>query len=68
YPIVEAIIAMGHSLNMQVIAEGVEDKDQMKALQRLGCDAMQGFFLSRPMVETEIEALLGIYSKVAVGY
>jgi diguanylate cyclase (GGDEF)-like protein/PAS domain S-box-containing protein len=68
YPIVEAIISMGHSLNMQVIAEGVEDKEQMKALQRLGCDAMQGFFLSRPMVETEIEALLGIYSKVAVGY
>ncbi len=67
YPIVEAIIAMGHSLNMQVIAEGVEELDQMKALQRLGCDAMQGFFLARPLPEHEIEARLAFYPK-AVGY
>jgi diguanylate cyclase (GGDEF)-like protein/PAS domain S-box-containing protein len=68
FAIVEAIIAMGHSLNMQVIAEGVEDKNQMKALQRLGCDAIQGYFLARPLPEQEIEAILRGNNKVAVNF
>jgi EAL domain-containing protein (putative c-di-GMP-specific phosphodiesterase class I) len=67
-PIVEAIIAMGHSLNMEVVAEGVEDKNQMKALQRLKCDAIQGFFLARPLPEQEIEAILSRRDKVAVNF
>jgi diguanylate cyclase (GGDEF)-like protein/PAS domain S-box-containing protein len=67
-PIVEAIIAMGHSLNMEVVAEGVEDKNQMKALQRLKCDAIQGFFLARPLPEQEIEAILSRRDKMAVNF
>lgn len=68
FPIVEAIIAMGHSLNMQVVAEGVEDEAQMKALQRLGCDAIQGFFLARPLPDHEIDALLNANEKIAVNF
>ncbi|ASP37745.1 hypothetical protein CHH28_03225 [Bacterioplanes sanyensis] len=49
YEIVRAIILMASSLNMLVIAEGVETADQAEALQRLGCEWMQGYFFSHPL-------------------
>ncbi len=58
YPIVAAIIAMGHSLNMQVLAEGVEEQEQIDALRELGCDGLQGFLLARPRPPAEVEGLL----------
>ena len=60
YAMVEAIVSMGHSLNMQVVAEGVETTEQKTALDRLGCDAMQGFLLGGPMPAQAVEDLLGI--------
>lgn len=47
--IVKAIIAMGHALNLRVIAEGVENADQLEFLQRHDCDAIQGYYLSQPL-------------------
>ncbi len=47
--ITQAVIAMGHSLGLRVIAEGVETEQQMLALQRFGCDEFQGYFFSRPI-------------------
>jgi EAL domain-containing protein (putative c-di-GMP-specific phosphodiesterase class I) len=64
YPIVKAIIAMGHSLQMQVIAEGVENEDQMRTLRKLRCDCVQGFLLSRPVPAEEIDLLLAKDPKV----
>jgi diguanylate cyclase (GGDEF)-like protein/PAS domain S-box-containing protein len=46
--IVTAIITMAHQLQLQVIAEGVESKDQLSMLQEMQCDQVQGFFLSKP--------------------
>jgi len=48
--IVTATIALGHSLNLTVIAEGVETKQQLEFLQAKGCEQIQGYYFSRPVV------------------
>lgn len=62
YPIVQAIIAMGHSLDMEVISEGVESEQQRTVLEQLGCDALQGFLFSRPASAQAITDLLSTRS------
>jgi diguanylate cyclase (GGDEF)-like protein/PAS domain S-box-containing protein len=58
YSIVKALIAMGHSLQMEVIAEGVETEDQMQVLRKLSCKCVQGFLLSRPSPPEAVESIL----------
>ncbi|MFH1059653.1 MAG: PAS domain S-box protein [Pseudomonadota bacterium] len=57
--IVNTIINMGRSLNLQVVAEGVETREQLEFLRDNQCDQMQGFLFSRPVPAEEIERLLG---------
>jgi diguanylate cyclase (GGDEF)-like protein len=47
--IIKSIIALGHGLNLKVIAEGVETAEQMQFLRSVECDDMQGYFISRPL-------------------
>jgi diguanylate cyclase (GGDEF)-like protein len=47
--LVEAIIGLGHSLGLEVVAEGVETVEQHERLRRLGCDYAQGFYYCRPL-------------------
>ncbi|MEO7125335.1 MAG: EAL domain-containing protein [Nakamurella sp.] len=56
--IVRAIIDLGHSLGMRVIAEGVEEEAARDALRSMRCDAMQGFLLSRPLPIDRFESWL----------
>jgi EAL domain-containing protein (putative c-di-GMP-specific phosphodiesterase class I) len=56
--IVAAIIRLAHSLNMEVVAEGVETEAQLALLKELKCDQTQGYLLGRPMDVTEFVALL----------
>lgn len=56
--IAEAVATMAHRMKLKVIAEGVETIDQLECLRRLGCDEMQGYFVSRPVPSEEFEALL----------
>ena len=56
--ITTAIIHMAHSLNLQVIAEGVENQDQLDFLRKNRCDAIQGFYFSSPLSRTEFEQAL----------
>lgn len=51
--IVAAIISLSHRLNLQVIAEGVENEAQLAYLRRLGCDDIQGFLFSPPLAEAD---------------
>ena len=54
--IARAIVALGHSLGMQVIAEGVETAAQREMLAELGCDAYQGYHFGRPAPASDLEA------------
>jgi EAL domain-containing protein (putative c-di-GMP-specific phosphodiesterase class I) len=45
---------MAHALDLDVTAEGVERREQLDVLERLGCDAVQGYFLARPLPAEEI--------------
>ena len=51
YCIVSAIISLGHSLGLKVIAEGIETREQYQELCNLGCDAAQGYYCGRPRNE-----------------
>ncbi|HEY5673833.1 MAG TPA: EAL domain-containing protein [Malonomonas sp.] len=53
--IVEAIVAMAHSLGLQVVAEGVESEFQQQFLKYRGCDQYQGFLFSKPVYAEEFE-------------
>ena len=56
--IVRAIIALGHSLGLGVLAEGVESVNQADYLRALDCDTIQGYLISRPLPVEEITAFL----------
>ena len=56
--IVSSLISIGHSMNLQVIAEGVERIDQIEFLNANNCDFVQGFYFSGPVPENEIIELM----------
>ena len=57
--IVSTIIAMAYSLNLNVIAEGVETEEQWKFLEKMGCTHYQGYLFSKPVPIDQFDALLG---------
>jgi diguanylate cyclase (GGDEF)-like protein/PAS domain S-box-containing protein len=56
--LVEAIIAMGRSLRLKVMAEGVENREQLEILRLRGCDEAQGFFFAKPLPAEALTAVL----------
>lgn len=53
-----AIIAMAHGLGIKVVAEGVETIEQLEVLRQMGCDEVQGYFISRPVPANEVVHML----------
>jgi diguanylate cyclase (GGDEF)-like protein len=58
--IVRSTIELAHNLGLQVIAEGVEDRQIWEELARLGCDFAQGYYLSRPLPADKLAPKLGM--------
>lgn len=56
--IIKAIIALAHSLGLKTVAEGVETKEQLDFLRDEKCDSIQGFFISRPVLASDLEQFL----------
>ncbi|MBN2398547.1 MAG: EAL domain-containing protein [Deltaproteobacteria bacterium] len=56
--IIRAIIAMGHSLEKRIVAEGIETEEQLALLREYGCDEGQGYYFSRPIPPDEFAELL----------
>jgi diguanylate cyclase (GGDEF)-like protein len=56
--VAQAIVALGHGLDIDVIAEGVETEEQRSLLQAQGCQALQGYLFSRPLPPERFGALL----------
>ncbi len=56
--LVEAIINVGHKLNMDITAEGIETKEQLDILKAFGCDSIQGYYYSKPLPEDQLDKYL----------
>jgi len=56
--IVQATIDLAHRLDLEVVAEGVEDGKTLAELRRLGCDIVQGYFVARPMPAATLDRWL----------
>jgi EAL domain-containing protein (putative c-di-GMP-specific phosphodiesterase class I) len=54
--IVRSIINLSHDLGLDVVAEGVETREVLDELRELGCDLIQGYYFSRPLVADEVAA------------
>lgn len=63
----QAIVAMAHALDMCITAEGVETFEQLKILDALGCDEIQGFVVARPLSAGEFQAFLSASSDGVFG-
>jgi diguanylate cyclase (GGDEF)-like protein len=63
--LVRALIELAHSLNIRIVAEGVEIAEQLEFLRRHRCDEAQGYFFSRPIGAKEFGALLATWTKPA---
>ncbi|GAA0517512.1 GGDEF domain-containing protein [Saccharopolyspora subtropica] len=53
-PFIASIVALAHTLNLNVVAEGVETAEQLATIRRLGCDEVQGFYFGRPVPIDEL--------------
>ena len=56
--IVKTMVELSHGLGKRVLAEGVETKEQLQLLRNIGCDAVQGYFISKPISEDEFTKYL----------
>ena len=56
--IVKSIIGLGKNMNMDIIAEGIENEKEGRALKELGCDMGQGFLFAKALPEVEVTSLV----------
>jgi len=62
--IATAVISLAHSLNLDVVAEGVETEAQLEILEREGCDRIQGYYFSKPRSVQDLEAYVAEHGAI----
>jgi EAL domain-containing protein (putative c-di-GMP-specific phosphodiesterase class I) len=65
--IATAVIALGHALDLEVVAEGVETEAQARFLREQGCHMIQGYWISKPLPPEGVSELFGAPLKVSIG-
>ncbi len=65
--VASAVISLGRQLNLRVIAEGVENEEQIEFLRQHDCDEMQGFHFSKPITAQDLAGMLGRFSQCRPG-
>ncbi|HEX7610165.1 MAG TPA: EAL domain-containing protein, partial [Solirubrobacteraceae bacterium] len=56
--LIHTLVALGRTLNMRTLAEGIEEPAQLAVLRREGCELGQGYLFSRPLAPKDLEAML----------
>ncbi len=64
--LLQAVIDMGRSINLEVILEGAETIQHVKILRELGCDVLQGYALAKPMTSEELTEFFRLNQKFSV--
>jgi diguanylate cyclase (GGDEF)-like protein/PAS domain S-box-containing protein len=62
--IIHSIISLSHTLGLRVVAEGVEEKNQIEILEQLNCDEIQGYYYAKPMSKINIEEFMSAFTFV----
>ena len=62
--VVEAAVNMVHDMNLKMVAEGVETKDQLLAMEKIGVDYIQGYYFSQPLPEDKFMEFIFSQQKV----
>lgn len=63
--VIRDTISLAKHLNMKIVAEGIETEEQVRFLEGIGCDLIQGYYFARPMPVEDFERLMGWYPKSA---
>ena len=63
--IVRATVELAHSMNLAVVAEGVEDEHALRRISEIGCEQAQGYFLSKPLPAAELLEWVKSYEPIA---
>ena len=61
--VTRAIIGLGHTLGLKVVAEGVETEREAQTLRTSGCEELQGYLTARPMPARELATWLGVHNR-----
>jgi EAL domain-containing protein (putative c-di-GMP-specific phosphodiesterase class I) len=56
--LIQSLVSLGGALNLTVIAEGIENDDQLKLLRLIQCEFVQGFMISKPVAAADIDLLV----------
>lgn len=65
--VTDTIIDLGHKMNLTIVAEGVETKEQLTYLKQNGCDKIQGYFYSKPLPIQKLEEFINNYQQLDFG-